>query len=219
MAGSLVPDLVVELGELRHHHGEHEDQQPDDQGHQHAGIDERADELFAEGERDLLEADVALQHFMQVAGALAGQQGGGVHDGKAALRLEGGGERFAGLDAVGNVVQLRGELGVFLDLAQHLKRAEDGQPGADEGEELLVEDEERLELDLAPAEAAKAAAGADREDVVAGMDEAVAQFLGGGRGLHLLLHAPTLIGQLDDELCHGLRSPDRNGRPSQGDLP
>jgi hypothetical protein len=34
------------------------------------------------------------------------------------------------------------------------------------------------------------------------MDEAEAQFFSGGRGLHLLLHPPTLIGQLDDELCH-----------------
>ena len=45
--------------------------------------------------------------------------------------------------------------------------------------------------------------------MVAGMDEAGAQLLGGGRGLHLLLHAATLIGQLDDELCHVFCLPDR----------
>ena len=54
------------------------------------------------------------------------------------------------LHAGGDIFQLRGEVGVLLHLAQHLERAEDGQSGADEGEELLVEDEERLELDLAP---------------------------------------------------------------------
>jgi hypothetical protein len=32
--------------------------------------------------------------------------------------------------------------------------------------------------------------------------KARAQLLGRGRRLHLLLHAATLIGQLDDELCH-----------------
>ena len=50
----------------------------------------------------------------------------------------------------------------------------------------------------------EAAAGLDGEDVVAGMGEAGAQFLGGGRGLHLLLNAAALIGQLDYELCHAI---------------
>jgi hypothetical protein len=31
--------------------------------------------------------------------------------------------------------------------------------------------------------------------------------LGRGRGLHLLLHAAALIGQFDNELCHGKFSP------------
>ena len=35
------------------------------------------------------------------------------------------------------------QMRIFLVLGQHLQRAEDGQAGADEGEELLVEDEER----------------------------------------------------------------------------
>jgi hypothetical protein len=91
---------------------------------------------------------------------------------------------------------------LFLDFAEHLNGAEDGQAGADEGEELLIEDEERLELDFAAAEA-NAAARADRKDVIAGMGEAGAQLFGRGRGLDLLLHVATLIGQLDDELCHG----------------
>jgi len=107
---------------------------------------------------------------------------------------------------------LGGELGVFLDFAQHLKGPQDGQAGADQGEKLLVEDKEGLELDLALGEAGKACFGADREDVVAGMDEAEAQFFSGGRGLHLLLHPPTLIGQLDDELCHVLSC--RSGGPA-----
>jgi hypothetical protein len=39
------------------------------------------------------------------------------------------------------------------------------------------------------------------------MGKASAQLLGGGRRMDLLLNVPTLIGQLDDELCHCLRSP------------
>ena len=34
------------------------------------------------------------------------------------------------------------------------------------------------------------------------MGEAITQLLGGGCGLYLLLHPPTLICQLDNELCH-----------------
>ncbi len=97
-----------------------------------------------------------------------------------------------------------GKVGVLLDLGQHLQRAQNGQSGPDQGQKLLVEDEKRLQLDLAPPESAKAAPGADAENVVAGMGKAGAQLLGGRRRLHLLLHAPTLIGQLDDELCHAL---------------
>ena len=85
---------------------------------------------------------------------------------------------------------------------QHLQRAEDGQAGANEGEELRIEDEEGLELDLAAA-AADGAAGADRKDVIARVGEAGLQLVGRGRGLHLLLYVATFIGQLDDELCHG----------------
>ena len=109
------------------------------------------------------------------------------------------------------------KLGVLLDLGEHLERAEDGQAGADEGKKLLIEDEEGLELDLAPRDPLKPRAGADGEDVVAGMGEAAAQFFGGGRGLHLLLYATTFIGQLDYELCH--RSGCRPGPGGAAGLP
>jgi len=124
------------------------------------------------------------------------------------LRFEGGGERLTALDAAGDVIQLAGERGLFLDLAEHLNGAEDGQAGANEGEKLLVEDEERLELDFAAAKG-DAAARTDRKDVVAGMGEAGTQLVGRSRGLNLLLHVATLIGQLDDEFCHGSACPSR----------
>jgi hypothetical protein len=67
---------------------------------------------------------------------------------------------------------------------------------------LRVEDEKGFQLDLGALEAAKAGAGADAEDVVAGVGKAGAQLLGGRRRLRLLLHAAALVGQFDDELRH-----------------
>ena len=102
---------------------------------------------------------------------------------------------------------------IFLALGEQLERAEDGQAGADQGEELLVEDEEGIELDLLRlAGAGEQAAGFDGVDVVAGLGEAGAQLFRGGGGVGLLLHAAALVGQSDDELGHG----DPASRPGVG---
>jgi len=118
------------------------------------------------------------------------------------LGFKGRGEGLASFDAVGDVVELGGEVGIFLAFGEHFDGTEDGQAGADEGEKLLIEDEKWFELDLAAAHS-KAGTGFDGEDVVAGMGEAGSQFVGSRGGLRLLLDAATLIGQLDNELCHG----------------
>jgi hypothetical protein len=55
---------------------------------------------------------------------------------------------FAVLDAGRDVLQLGAEVGELLAPGQQLDGAEDGKAGADEGEELLVEDEKGLQLDL-----------------------------------------------------------------------
>ena len=57
----LAAELVIKLGELRNDDGEHEDEKTEDKNQQHAGINESANELFAQGQRDLLEADVAVE--------------------------------------------------------------------------------------------------------------------------------------------------------------
>ena len=170
---------------------------------QHGGIDEAGEELLAEGERDALEVEVALQDFFQVAGALARQQRGGVDDGESALRDECLGDGFAVLDAGGDVLQLGAEVGQLLAAGQQLDGAEDGKAGADEGEELLVEDEKGLQLDLLGlAGARQQAARLHRVDVVPRLREARAQLFFGGRGVRLLLHAATLIRQSDYKLSH-----------------
>ena len=175
---------------------------------QHGGIDEAGEKLLAEGERDALEVEIALQDFFQVAGALARQQRGGVDDGKSALRDECLGDGFAVLDAGGDVLQLGAEVGELLAAGQQLDGAEDGKAGADEGEELLVEDEKGLQLDLLGlAGARQQAARLHRVDVVPRLREARAQLFFGGRGVRLLLHAATLIRQSDYKLSHRTASP------------
>ena len=114
--------------------------------------------------------------------------------GKSALSLESRGESFTRLDAVGNVIQLGGKVRIFLTFGQHLQRAEDGESGANEGQELLVEDEERLQLDLAPLHPRKARPRFHREHVVTGMGKPRTQLIGCGGGLRLLHHASALIG-------------------------
>ena len=81
---------------------------------------------------------------------------------------------------------------------------------------LLVEDEKRLQLDLAPLYSAKARARLDAEDVIAGMGKAGPQLLNRGRRLNLLLHAATLIGQLDYEFRHSFARPGRTCPAFQG---
>jgi len=66
----------------------------------------------------------------------------------------------------------------------------------------LVEDQKRLQLDLAAFEPGKSGAGADGKDMIASVDEAGAQLFGRGRRLHLLHYVAALVGQLDYELCH-----------------
>ena len=108
-------------------------------------------------------------------------------------------------------------MGVLLCLGQHLDGAEDGQAGADESKKLLVENQERLELDLAAGETLEAAAHPDGKNMVAGVGEAGAQLIGSRGGLHLLLYAAAFIGQFDDEFCHAFSVPGRRG-PGPGVL-
>ena len=170
--GELGTELAVEVGKARHHEGDEEDEEADHHDDQERRIDERGAQLLAEGERDALELQVAGEHLFEVAGALAGQQRGGVHQRDAALGLKRGGDGFAGLDAGGDVLHLGAESGVLLALGQQLQRAGDGQAGADEGEELLVEDQEGFEINLLLAGAAQRGARLDGVDQVAGLREA-----------------------------------------------
>ncbi len=193
-------DRVVKFGELGNDEGDEKDEEQADHAHQQRRIDQRGLEFLAEAERDALERKKAAEHLFEVARALAGEQGGGVDDGESALGLKCGGDRLAGAHPRGNVLQLRSEVGVFLLLGEHLERAEDGQAGADEGQKLLVEDDEGFELGLLAL--GRKTARLDGVDVVAGGGELGAQFFGRGGGLGLLLDVSAFVGEFDYEFCH-----------------
>ena len=100
-----------------------------------------------------------------------------------------------------------------LSLADDLQKAvqqvesfEDGESGADQGDELLVEDEELLQVQLLTAKqgaAYRVGAGLDRVDQEALLGILVAEFLLGSRGGHLVVDLPTSVCVLQDKIRHG----------------
>ena len=119
--GELGAELIVELREARDHEGDEEDEQPDHHEDEEGRVDEGGAELFGEGKRDALEVEEALEDFFEVAGALAGEQRGGVDEREVALGFEGFGDGLAGLDARGDVFELGAEAEVLLALGEQLE--------------------------------------------------------------------------------------------------
>src|SRR4029077_7290314 len=105
-----------------------------------------------------------------------------------------------------NVFQLRAEVRHLLPARQQLNRAQNRQSSADQRQELLVEDQERLQLSLLGLAGRQQPARFHRVDVIAGLREPRPQlFLRGGR-VGLLLHLATLVRQLDHVLIHKVLS-------------
>ena len=130
-----------------------------------------------------------------------GQQRRRVHQRKRALRLERVRDRLTGPHPRRYVLQLSGEIGVLLALRQHLQRAQNRHAGADQRQELLVEDQEGLKLRLARGTGQPPRF--HRVDEVPGLRESRAQLFRSRRRLDLLLHMAALVGQPDHEFCHG----------------
>src|ERR1035441_3316207 len=85
---------------------------------------------------------------------------------------------------------------------------ENGQAGADQGDKLLVEDEELLQVDLfLSAEESgsgdASGAGLDGIDEEALLGVLVAEFLFGGGGGHLLVDLAAAVSILEDKIGHG----------------
>src|SRR5262249_50374895 len=104
---------------------------------------------------------------------------------------------------------VRTELGVGEALGQEVEGFQDGQSGADQGNELLVEDEKFFEVELLAAaeqsggrDRGSRAAGPDRIDEEALLRIPVAQFLFGAGAGDLLMDLPAGIRVFEDEIGH-----------------
>ena len=149
MAGKL-PRLhaAVKGGESRHHVGDQKHHQQHHQHNQHAGVNQRRHHLLADRQRRTLVGDVAVQHLHQAAAFFPGHYRGDVHFGENALLAEGFGEQRAPPYLVAHGLNVGSELGIGEALGKQVEALQNGQAGADQGNELLVEDEELLQVQL-----------------------------------------------------------------------
>src|ERR1035437_6877555 len=131
--------------------------------------------------------DVAVHDFGEAAAFLSRHDRGDVDFGEDPLVAEGLAEQGAAAHLVADGFYIGSELGIGQALGQQVQGLQDGQSGADQGDKLLVEDEELLQVDLlASAEQSSAdasGAGLDGIDQEALMGVLLAEFLLGGGGL------------------------------------
>src|SRR5512143_1053679 len=141
-----------ELPELRDDVRHEDRDEPDGQGDENRRIDERSRHLAPDPAEDLLVGEVAAQHLLDLARALAGLERGRVEPRKdVAVGEEGVREGDSGDELVADVLQDRLEARVLLALEEDLETVHDREPGLEERDELLVEDEELTRLDGAAA--------------------------------------------------------------------
>ena len=166
-------------------------------GDQQRGINQRHEQLLAERHRQPLEADVAGQHFVDVAALLARHQRRGVNLGNDPLRRERIGKQFSAFDPLAHVLQNLLQLRVLLPLDQQFERIQDGQPGPDQRQELLVEHQKRALLQLPPAAQRNSdgqhSLGLDPVDQIALLREAVAHLGFRVALLDVLLDPPAIV--------------------------
>ena len=113
-----------------------------------AGIHQRQQHLLAHRHGEALVGDVAVEHFGERAALLAGHDGGDVHGREDALAVEGVRQQRAVADLVADGADVAPEFRVGEAVGEQVETFEDRQAGADEGDELLVEDQELFEIEL-----------------------------------------------------------------------
>jgi hypothetical protein len=123
------------------------------------------------------------------------------------LSGEGGGKHLASFYAFTNVLKDRTKVGVSLAFSQELESGRDGQAGVDQGEKLLVEDDEFALLDLLAARAghdavAEETLGADGVDVKTLFGEAISQVCLRVRPLRLFENPAAFVGHFYKEFSH-----------------
>src|ERR1035437_1156039 len=151
--------------------------------------------------------DVAVHDFGEAAAFLSRHDRGDVDFGENPLLAEGLAEQGAPTHLVTDGLHVGSKLGIGQALGQQVQGLQDGQSGADQGDKLLVEDEELLQVDLlASAEessADAAGAGLDGIDQETLLRVLLAQFLLGGCGGHLVVDLAAPVCVLKDKISHG----------------
>ena len=148
MSGSSAPKLAVEVGERRHHLQHDDRHQHQRERHQDRRIHERRHRLALHGRDDLRVLDVAAQHGVQVAAALAGQERRRVDARKQiALRLECVGQRRPRSHLVVHVVQHAAEHRGRHAPLQEIERLHERHPGLEQRRQFLIEDQELAHVD------------------------------------------------------------------------
>src|SRR5262249_31103771 len=156
--------------------------------------------FLANRERDSLVGDEALEHFAKRTAALARKHRGDVDGRKDALAREGVGEQRAVLDFLTHAVDVDAELGVSETGGEQVEGFEDRQSGANERDELLIEDQEFFGIEFLAASAlgerTDFRARLDGIDEEALLGKAISKLaLGAGLG-HLLMDFAARVGIL-----------------------
>jgi hypothetical protein len=177
-------------------------------------VHQRDEHLFAHGERELLISDKALEDFGEAAGFFAGHHGSDVDLGEDALQAEGFRQQRAAADFFANGIDVGLEFRVRQTVGEQVQGFQDGQAGANQRDELLVEDEELVEVEFAAAagdvdlaaERKRSSLRLDRVDEEALLRIALPDFLAGRALDHLVVDLTGRIGVFEDEFGHWLFS-------------
>ncbi len=217
IGGQFCRHAAVEVREVRDHVGHQEHHQASHQEKEHRRIQQRHHHFLLHRQRQFLIADVAVQHFAEAAAFLAGHDGGDVNFREQPLHAK----RFRQHDAVADFVahraNVRTEFGVGEAVRQQFERFQNRQPGAHQGDELLVEDQEFFQIQfLAASEerdlsghACNGTARTNRIQQEALLRKAFAD-LRFGRSLgHLLVDFAARVGILENPLGHFIDPPPR----------
>src|SRR6185437_1126462 len=150
--------------------------------------------------------DVALQNFGEAAGFFAREDRRDVDLGEDFLGAEGVRKQRASLHVFANAVDVWPELQVGEALGEEVESFQDGQAGADESDELLVEDQEFFEIETLAAtgqmECESTAFGFDVVDEEALARVAVADFLIGRALDDQVVNLTGRVGVLELEVSH-----------------
>ena len=201
---------AVEGGEGGHHVSHQKHHQPDHQHQQNAGINQRDDDLLTNRQSQLLVGDVTIQYFRQAAAFFAGHDRRDVDLGEDPL-LRGRLRRAAcRLYFVPNAADVRPQLDVGQAVGQQIQPFQNRQAGPDQGDELLIEDQEALHVELLRPETT--GGGRNARSCLYGINQKtllrvpVAELFFGTAGHHLLMDLAADIGILEHKIGHGLLS-------------